>query len=81
VKIEIQDTGHGIPVDIRDKVFDPYFTTKAKGTGLGLAIVYRIVADHGGSIAFETGPGGTTFVVELKAAGDDMPPDGGEETS
>jgi nitrogen fixation/metabolism regulation signal transduction histidine kinase len=71
VRIEIADTGCGIPEDIRDKVFDPYFTTKAKGTGLGLAIVYRIVADHGGTISFETGPEGTTFIVDLKAAAED----------
>jgi nitrogen fixation/metabolism regulation signal transduction histidine kinase len=71
IRIEITDTGKGIPEDIRDKIFDPYFTTKAKGTGLGLAIVHRIVADHGGRIAFETGPEGTTFAVEIKAAGED----------
>jgi nitrogen fixation/metabolism regulation signal transduction histidine kinase len=68
VRVEIADTGPGIPEDIREKVFDPYFTTKAKGTGLGLALAYRIVEDHGGRIGFETGPGGTTFVVDLRVA-------------
>ena len=87
IRMEITDTGKGIPEDIQDKIFDPYFTTKAKGTGLGLAIVHRIVADHGGRITFETGPEGTTFAVELKAAGEeDHPadatsPDRGEETT
>jgi nitrogen fixation/metabolism regulation signal transduction histidine kinase len=81
IRIAITDTGKGIPDDIRDKIFDPYFTTKAKGTGLGLAIVHRIVADHGGRIAFETGPEGTTFAVELKAAGEDAEPPDEEETS
>jgi nitrogen fixation/metabolism regulation signal transduction histidine kinase len=71
VRIEITDTGKGIPADIQDKIFDPYFTTKAKGTGLGLAIVHRIVADHGGRIAFETGPEGTTFAVEMRVAGEE----------
>jgi nitrogen fixation/metabolism regulation signal transduction histidine kinase len=65
-RVEISDTGPGIPEEIRDKIFDPYFTTKAKGTGLGLALVYRIIQDHGGSIAFDTGPEGTTFRVDLK---------------
>lgn len=68
VRAEIRDTGPGIPEDIRDKIFDPYFTTKAKGTGLGLALVYRIIQDHGGSIAFTTGPEGTAFRVDLKVA-------------
>ena len=68
ITIEIADSGPGIPEDIREKVFDPYFTTKAKGTGLGLALAYRIMEDHGGRIAFETGPEGTTFTVELCVA-------------
>jgi nitrogen fixation/metabolism regulation signal transduction histidine kinase len=68
-RVEISDTGPGIPEDIRDKIFDPYFTTKAKGTGLGLALAYRIIQDHGGSITFDTGPAGTTFRVDLRVAG------------
>jgi len=66
--VEIADTGPGIPNEIKDRIFDPYFTTKAKGTGLGLALVYRIVQDHGGTIAFDTGPAGTTFRVDLRVA-------------
>jgi nitrogen fixation/metabolism regulation signal transduction histidine kinase len=76
VRVEITDTGPGIPDGIKDKIFDPYFTTKAKGTGLGLALAYRIIQDHGGSIAFDTGPDGTTFKVDLKTAGGDT--DAGE---
>ena len=71
VRLEIADTGPGIPDGIRDKIFDPYFTTKAKGTGLGLALAYRIIQDHGGTIAFDTGPQGTTFRVDLRTAGED----------
>jgi two-component system nitrogen regulation sensor histidine kinase NtrY len=64
----IEDNGPGIPVDLKDKVFAPYFTTKHKkgGTGLGLAIVHRIVSDHGGRIAVvDALGGGARFAIEL----------------
>ncbi len=64
----VEDNGPGIPGDLKDKVFAPYFTTKhAKGgTGLGLAIVHRIVSDHGGRIAVADAPGGgARFAIEL----------------
>ena len=64
----VEDNGPGIPGDLKDKVFAPYFTTKhAKGgTGLGLAIVHRIVSDHGGRIAVvDTPGGGARFAIEL----------------
>jgi two-component system, NtrC family, nitrogen regulation sensor histidine kinase NtrY len=64
----VEDNGPGVPRDVKDKIFTPYFTTKhAKGgTGLGLAIVHRIVADHGGRIVLSdvTG-GGARFTIEL----------------
>lgn len=63
--IEIADTGKGIPEDIRNKIFDPYFTTKPHGSGLGLAVVQKIVDDHKGRIEFETGKDGTTFRILL----------------
>jgi PAS domain S-box-containing protein len=68
--IEISDTGPGIPEDIRDKVFDIFFTTKpvGKGTGLGLSISQNIIKIHGGSLTFRCPPGGgTTFMIELPA--------------
>ena len=51
-----------------DKIFNPFFTTKAQGTGLGLAISQQIVEEHGGKIVNEFGPGGTMFSVLLPAA-------------
>jgi two-component system nitrogen regulation sensor histidine kinase NtrY len=67
-RIWVRDSGEGIPEEIRERIYEPYFTTKKEGTGLGLAIVQRIVFDHDGSIWFETQQGvGTTFVVDLPA--------------
>jgi signal transduction histidine kinase len=69
VEIAVGDTGTGIPPEIRDKIYDPFFTTKevGRGTGQGLAIVHSVVVDkHGGSLRFETETGaGTTFFVRL----------------
>lgn len=67
-RIQVQDTGKGIPKENHDKVFNPYFTTKSAGTGLGLPIVERIVFDHKGDIWFETEENlGTTFFIDLPA--------------
>jgi len=66
--VKVSDTGPGVPVHLRDKIFDIFFTTKpvGKGTGLGLSITRNIVQLHGGTIGFECPPaGGTTFIVEL----------------
>jgi CheY-like chemotaxis protein len=66
--IRVSDTGPGIPENLRDKIFDIFFTTKpvGKGTGLGLSISQNIIKIHGGNISFECPPeGGTTFIVEL----------------
>jgi signal transduction histidine kinase len=66
VRIEITDHGPGVPADIADRIFDPYFTGKAGGTGLGLALVKQTIEMHGGTIQLkETPGGGATFVVEL----------------
>jgi nitrogen fixation/metabolism regulation signal transduction histidine kinase len=59
VVISIEDDGPGIPPEIRDRLFTPYFTTKgSRGTGLGLALVHRIVMEHGGGVAVDDSPGG-----------------------
>ncbi len=69
VRIVIRDTGVGIPTEIIDKIFDPYFTTKQKGSGLGLAICHSIIHKHGGYITVESVPGrGTGFTIYLPAA-------------
>jgi PAS domain S-box-containing protein len=65
IDLVFSDTGHGIPADIRDKIFLPFFTTKEKGTGLGLAIVHKIVVSHGGGITVDSDAGGTTFKIRL----------------
>jgi signal transduction histidine kinase len=68
VRITVSDTGRGIAPEARDKVFQPFFTTKSigRGTGLGLPIAYGIVKMHGGRIWFESEVGrGTTFFIEL----------------
>ncbi len=70
VEIEVSDTGEGVTAETKEKLFMPYFSTKARGTGLGLAIVSRILEDHGGTIRVEENdPVGTRFLVELPVAG------------
>jgi signal transduction histidine kinase len=66
VRVEIKDDGPGMPPDVADRIFSPFFTTKAQGSGLGLAIVRKIVDAHDGKIDLETAPGaGTTIRVTL----------------
>ena len=68
VRVEIGDTGPGIPAELRQRIFEPFFTTKpiGQGTGLGLDISYRIVvARHGGELTVESEPGDTRFIVCL----------------
>jgi two-component system, NtrC family, nitrogen regulation sensor histidine kinase NtrY len=66
VEIVVADSGPGIPLEAKERLFLPYFSTKRRGTGLGLAIVNRIVAEHNGSIRVEENqPAGTKFIIEL----------------
>ena len=66
VVIEVEDNGPGIPLEIQESMFDPFFSTKGTGTGLGLPIVARIVKKHGGALKFESkGDHGAIFRVEL----------------
>jgi len=69
VMISIRDSGTGIPKELLDKVFDPYFTTKHKGTGLGLAIAYSIIKNHSGFITVDSEYGkGSVFNIYLPAS-------------
>lgn len=63
--IRVSDNGPGVPPEMRDRIFNPFFTTKDSGTGLGLAIVHRIVELHDGRIALADGEGGAAFVLSL----------------
>lgn len=65
VEWRVRDDGAGVPPEIRGRLFEPFATTKADGTGLGLAICRRIVVAHGGTLTYETGESGTTFVVRI----------------
>jgi signal transduction histidine kinase len=66
LRIDIADSGPGIPGEIRDKIFMPFFTTKARGTGLGLPTAKRFIDAHDGRITIDCPPsGGTTVTVQL----------------
>lgn len=67
VALDIRDTGSGIPDEVRDRIFNPFVTTKARGSGLGLAVSKKIVEDHGGYIEFDSKPGiGTMFSIYFR---------------
>ncbi len=69
VELTISDSGPGIPAELRQRIFEPYFTTKERGTGLGLALVKQTVLAHGGTIAAtDAEGGGTRFVITLPGA-------------
>jgi len=69
VEIRVADTGQGMTPEECERLFTPYYTTKLRGTGLGLAIVQSVIADHEGTIAVESRPGGgTVFVIALPKA-------------
>lgn len=71
VLISFEDNGSGIPIEIKDKIWDPFFTTKdqGEGTGLGLGIVKGIIEKHKGRIEVESSPGKTRFMVYLPLVG------------
>jgi signal transduction histidine kinase len=76
VMIAVSDTGVGMPLEVQQRIFEPFYTTKPEGTGtgLGLSISYGIVHIHGGKLAVQSEPGaGTTFRISLPAI-DSIPP-------
>lgn len=75
IRLSVIDSGVGMTADIRQRAFEPFYTTKARGTGLGLSICKRIVETHGGTIGLESAPGkGTTIIVDLPAPSHNQTP-------
>jgi len=70
VKIKVSDNAGGIPPEVLDRIFQPFFTTKppGKGTGLGLSVSFGIIREHGGDIKVENGPEGAIFTIRLPAS-------------
>jgi signal transduction histidine kinase len=65
--VAVEDNGTGIPEELREKIFSPFFTTREKGTGLGLALSKKTISEHGGELEISTEPGkGTTITVRLR---------------
>jgi nitrogen-specific signal transduction histidine kinase len=69
VVVEVADNGPGVPRELRDRIFNAFFTTKPQGSGLGLAIVRKVVDAHDGRIDIQTGAHGTRFRVTLPVSG------------
>ena len=75
LSVTVADDGPGVPEDVQNHLFSPFFTTKARGTGLGLAVCHRIVAEHGGIIAHEPRLGrGARFIVTLPVSEEHVDP-------
>jgi two-component system, NtrC family, nitrogen regulation sensor histidine kinase NtrY len=63
LEVEVEDSGPGLPADVRDRIFEPFFSTKTGGSGLGLALVKKTAQDHGGGVRLESPAGGRTRAV------------------
>jgi len=72
--LRVSDSGPGVPPPLRERVFDPFFTTRKDGSGIGLSFSHRIVTDHGGSLRVDTSRwGGAEFRIELPVATEGAP--------
>jgi signal transduction histidine kinase len=69
IVVDVSDNGPGVPRELRDRIFNAFFTTKPQGSGLGLAIVRKVVDAHDGRIDIQTGSQGTRFRVTLPVSG------------
>lgn len=79
-EISVEDNGPGVPEEVGERLWEPFFTTKAKGSGLGLAQVRRVVENHGGFVGYENlTAGGTRFTILLPQLDDDELDDAAEE--
>jgi two-component system nitrogen regulation sensor histidine kinase NtrY len=74
IVVEVEDNGKGLPTDNRERLTEPYVTTRSKGTGLGLAIVKKIMEDHGGDLYLEDAPGGGARVGLIFREAEPSPP-------
>jgi two-component system nitrogen regulation sensor histidine kinase NtrY len=63
LEVEVEDSGPGLPAEVRDRIFEPFFSTKTGGTGLGLALVKKTAQDHGGGVRLDSPAGGRTRAV------------------
>jgi len=68
IVLRVADDGPGVPLELRDRIFSPFFTTRRDGTGLGLPVSAAIVAEHGGVLALESSERGATFAMRLPRA-------------
>jgi signal transduction histidine kinase len=74
IVLRVSDSGPGVPPSLREKVFDPFFTTRKDGSGIGLSFSHRIVADHGGALRVDTSRwGGAEFRIEFPVAKEGVP--------
>ncbi len=67
-RVEVEDSGPGIPAELQERIFEPFFTTKASGTGLGLAVVKRVMELHQGDVSLSSSPAGSTMVLRFPLA-------------
>jgi signal transduction histidine kinase len=65
LRVVVRDSGPGIPPEIQDHIFRPYFSTKDRGTGIGLTLAEKLIRQHRGQLDFRTTPGGTSFTITL----------------
>ena len=68
LEFSVADVGPGIPEEVAQQLFTPFFTTKSEGMGLGLSLCRTVIEQHGGALDYDTGPAGTAFRFTLRAA-------------